>query len=71
MVEKLITTRTEIRNLIIELVDSIGYPQSDDIIDGLMDIINKLSDYHEEGQVLYPEVLVIKDHWRLTDGIFI
>lgn len=61
MVEKLITTRTEIRNLIIELVDSIGYPQSDDIIDGLMDIINKLSDYHEEGQVLYPEVLVIKD----------
>lgn len=61
MVEKTITTRIEIRDLIKELVIGINYPSSDDIIDGLIDIINKVSDYHEEGQTLYPEVLVVNN----------
>lgn len=61
MVEKVITTRVEIRDLIKELVIEIDYPVSDEIIDGLIDIINKVSDYHEEGQALYPGVLVVKN----------
>lgn len=61
MVEKVITTRVEIRDLIKELVISINYPSSDEIIDGLIDLINKVSDYHEEGQALYPDVLVVNN----------
>lgn len=61
MIEKPVSTRTEIRNLITGLVKDIGYPCSNEVIDGLLDVINKLADYHEEGQALYPEVLVVKD----------
>lgn len=61
MTEKYISSRTKISDAVTELVDSIGYPHSDDIINGLLDIINKLSDYHEEGQALYPEVLVVSN----------
>ena len=61
MIEKPVSTRTEIRNLITELVKGIGYPCFNEVIDGLLDVINKLADYHEEGQALYPEVLVVKD----------
>lgn len=61
MTEKHITSRTEIGDQITELVKSINYPCSNEVINGLMDIIDKLADYHEEGQALYPEVLIVKD----------
>lgn len=61
MIEKILSKRTEIRELVTELVSDIDYPHSEDIINGLLDVINKLSDYHEEGQALFPEVLIVKD----------
>lgn len=61
MIEKLITSRSEVSSFITKQVKDIGYPCSEEIINGLLDIINKLADYHEEGQALYPEVLVVRD----------
>ena len=58
MIEDRITPRTEALELIKGLLVDMGYPSDDDVVDGVVGMVNMLSDYHEEGQALFPEVLL-------------
>lgn len=54
---------TQVQTVIKDLKDMLSimdhYPSSDQMVLGILDIINMISDYREEGMPLYPEVIVL------------
>lgn len=58
MQTKYLTQRIEIEDEIDEMLTSMSYPNTDDIRNGILDMINMISDYHEEGTPLYPNVII-------------
>lgn len=49
------------KEVIIDFLKEESFPMSDTIVNGLLDIVNQVSDYHEEGEKLFPEVIVMND----------
>lgn len=46
---------------LLKLMEEDSFPLSDTIIEGVLNIVNQVSDYHEEGVRLYPEVIIVND----------
>ena len=57
----LISLRPVAQDSISKILIQIGYPNDGEIVEGIIDMVNMLSDYHEEGQPLYPDVLIAND----------
>ncbi len=55
----MISNRKEVDAIIDELLTSIKFPNGKEVRYGLLDIVNMISDYHEEGVALFPEVIVV------------
>ena len=60
MKPKYLTQRSEVKSALANILSSMSYPCKDEIIDGLLDVIDMISDYHEEGMPLFPEIIVAK-----------
>lgn len=54
-----LTQRSEVEKNLDAMLVSMGYPNSEEIRFGLLDIINMISDYHEEGIPLFPDVIIV------------
>ena len=54
-----LSQREEIESALNDLLVSMNYPNSDDIRNGLLDVIGMVSDYHEEGEALFPDILLV------------
>lgn len=46
---------------LLKLMEEESFPLSETIIDGVLNIVNQVSDYHEEGVRLFPEVIIVND----------
>lgn len=44
-----------------KLMGEESFPSSETIIEGILSIVNQVSDYHEEGVRLFPEVIIVND----------
>lgn len=62
---KVISNRDAAIGEIEMLLKGNGYPVNNVMIGGVVDIVNKIADYHEEGVKLYPEVIVLHDEYSL------
>lgn len=59
MTETVVSLKTESYNAIKNFLYDKEFPVTDLIIDGLVSVVNLISDYHEEGVALFPDVLLI------------
>lgn len=74
----ILSSREECLSAIIEVLTEEGFPSTEIHVNGIIDIIDQISDYYEEGCKLYPEVLIVKSrdmilsypgrHFRLYCG---
>lgn len=53
-----LTRRDDVKSRIADMLSLMKFPNTDEIIDGLLDIVSLISDYHEEGTPLFPEIIV-------------
>lgn len=64
---EILTQRDSIKPKLAAMLISMNYSGADEIIEGLLDIINMISDYHEEGVPLFPEIIVAdSEHYFKT-----
>lgn len=56
-----LSLRDNLSNSIKEILQNIDYPNNQVVCDGISDIVNMVADYHEEGQPLFPDVLIVKE----------
>lgn len=49
------------KEVIVDFLKEESFPLSDAIVNGLLGIVNQVSDYYEEGEKLFPEVIVMND----------
>lgn len=59
MIETKVSLRHDTQAAIRSYLDNASYPNNDTIVDGVINIINMISDYHEEGTALFPDVVMI------------
>lgn len=69
MEERMLTLCNTAQESIKDLLTKIGFPNDGEVVDGIVDMVNMLSDYHEEGQPLYPEVLIANNKSYLNTFI--
>lgn len=46
---------------LLKLMQEESFPLSETIIEGVLNIVNQVSEYHEEGVRLFPEVIIVND----------
>lgn len=56
----IISSRKDCLNVLAEILKEEEFPVSEMHVNGIIDIIDQISDYYEEGSKLYPEVLIVK-----------
>lgn len=61
MTETNVSLHKETLGVIEAFLKSHDFPASTTICEGLVTIVNQISDYHEEGTALKPDILLIKD----------
>lgn len=62
MIETKVSLRHDTLTSIRNYLDTVGYHNTEIIREGLINIINMISDYHEEGTPLYPDVVLVDNN---------
>ncbi len=67
------TTESSLRDSTLEKIKSFlydeGFESCPDTSNGILSIINLISDYHEEGVPLFPEIIIIKDFTPIEGAV--
>lgn len=61
MTETNVSLKKESSDAIFSFLTNQGFPSSAKIVEGLVSVVNQISDYHEEGVALYPDIIIISN----------